>query len=314
MFAASFDSKMGCLYSVFDVKKQGKPVWVVRARNWKLRGGENRLLGLLACVSIASVGKARRQGGSNITIVQFRHVAAQISAILVSSIDTLSGVSIPKSNTGIWVSVPAREGIGTPVSILAFEYQYQLPENRFWTPLKPDFLHLGPYVCHPLIGHESNRMSSRRPNETRSFRCVVNHHRMVVYRSRIFGFDSGIPRVTTSGRFCDWTGSARSYGALRTVGRQSPRIQQHMTKAILVTIDWRGARMVVVESDSRVAVSWVLKRENRPWRFWRWFRLIDEACLSLSNLFFHNVFREVNGMVNVLAKSDVDRRSWLQVV
>ncbi|KAL4387206.1 hypothetical protein GQ457_09G010870 [Hibiscus cannabinus] len=38
MFAASFDTKMGCLYSIFDVKKQGKPVWVVRARNWKLRG------------------------------------------------------------------------------------------------------------------------------------------------------------------------------------------------------------------------------------------------------------------------------------
>ncbi|KAL4324404.1 hypothetical protein GQ457_11G024550 [Hibiscus cannabinus] len=29
----------------------------------------------------------------------------------------------------------------------------------------------------------------------------------VVYRSWIFGFDSGIPRVTISGRFCDWTGS-----------------------------------------------------------------------------------------------------------
>ncbi|KAL4369415.1 hypothetical protein GQ457_05G029070 [Hibiscus cannabinus] len=53
MFAASFDSKMGCLYSVFDVKKQGKTVWVVRARNWKLRGGENRLSGLLEGVSHA---------------------------------------------------------------------------------------------------------------------------------------------------------------------------------------------------------------------------------------------------------------------
>ncbi|KAL4280719.1 hypothetical protein GQ457_03G015580 [Hibiscus cannabinus] len=53
MFAASFDSKIGCLYSVFDVKKQGKPVWVVRARNWKLRGGENRLSGLLEGVSVS---------------------------------------------------------------------------------------------------------------------------------------------------------------------------------------------------------------------------------------------------------------------
>ncbi|KAL4383472.1 hypothetical protein GQ457_15G022970 [Hibiscus cannabinus] len=52
-FAASFDSKMGCLYSVFDAKKQGKPVWVVRARNWKLRGGEHRLSGLLEGVSVS---------------------------------------------------------------------------------------------------------------------------------------------------------------------------------------------------------------------------------------------------------------------
>ncbi|KAK8622119.1 hypothetical protein V6N13_097744 [Hibiscus sabdariffa] len=42
---------MGCLYSVFDAKKQGKPAWVVRTRNWKLRGGENRLSGLLEGVS-----------------------------------------------------------------------------------------------------------------------------------------------------------------------------------------------------------------------------------------------------------------------
>ncbi|KAL4272026.1 hypothetical protein GQ457_13G021190 [Hibiscus cannabinus] len=53
MFAASFDSKMGCLYSVFDVKKQGKTVWVVRARNWKLRGGENRFSVLLERVLVS---------------------------------------------------------------------------------------------------------------------------------------------------------------------------------------------------------------------------------------------------------------------
>ncbi|KAL4383243.1 hypothetical protein GQ457_15G019200 [Hibiscus cannabinus] len=59
MFAASFESKMGCLYYVFDVKKQGKPVWVVRARNWKLRGGENRLLGFLEGVSRGEGKEAR---------------------------------------------------------------------------------------------------------------------------------------------------------------------------------------------------------------------------------------------------------------
>ncbi|KAL4312717.1 hypothetical protein GQ457_01G018780 [Hibiscus cannabinus] len=67
-----FDSKMGCLCSVFVVKKQGKPIWEVRTRNWKLREGENRLSGLLEGISIASLGKTRRQGGSSITFVQVR--------------------------------------------------------------------------------------------------------------------------------------------------------------------------------------------------------------------------------------------------
>ncbi|KAL4296178.1 hypothetical protein GQ457_12G011550 [Hibiscus cannabinus] len=67
---------MGCLCSVFDVKKQGKPIWEVRTRNWKLWEGENRLSGLLEGISmsrnIASLGLARRQGGSSITFVHVR--------------------------------------------------------------------------------------------------------------------------------------------------------------------------------------------------------------------------------------------------
>ncbi|KAL4368916.1 hypothetical protein GQ457_05G025710 [Hibiscus cannabinus] len=99
MFAASFDSKMGCLYSIFDAKKQGKPAWVVRTKNWKLREGENRLSGLL-------------------------------------------------------------EGV-----LMSGNYDFRVygSVNKQWGG--------------------------------------------VVYRSRIFGFDSGIPRVTISGRFYDWTGS-----------------------------------------------------------------------------------------------------------
>ncbi|KAK8694979.1 hypothetical protein V6N13_072522 [Hibiscus sabdariffa] len=51
LFAASFDSKIGCLRSVFSVKKQGKPIWEVRTRYWKLREGENRLSVLLEGIS-----------------------------------------------------------------------------------------------------------------------------------------------------------------------------------------------------------------------------------------------------------------------
>ncbi|KAL4295317.1 hypothetical protein GQ457_12G015990 [Hibiscus cannabinus] len=52
--------------------KHGKPIWEVRTWNWKLREGENRLSRLLEGISIASLGKARRQEGSSITFVQVR--------------------------------------------------------------------------------------------------------------------------------------------------------------------------------------------------------------------------------------------------
>ncbi|KAK8478802.1 hypothetical protein V6N11_060064 [Hibiscus sabdariffa] len=53
------------VFHAYQILQEGKPAWVVRTRNWKLRGGENRLSGLLEGVSIASLGKARRQGGSS---------------------------------------------------------------------------------------------------------------------------------------------------------------------------------------------------------------------------------------------------------
>ncbi|KAL4361225.1 hypothetical protein GQ457_04G023040 [Hibiscus cannabinus] len=113
---------MGCLYSVFDVKKQGKPVWVVRTRNWKLRGGENRLSGLLEGVSIVSSG---RQGSKGDRVKPlFKYGFCEYGSVnkqwggpdfCNSGVEYRYPirVSIPKSNTGIWVSVPAREGIGT---------------------------------------------------------------------------------------------------------------------------------------------------------------------------------------------------------
>ncbi|KAL4387201.1 hypothetical protein GQ457_09G021480 [Hibiscus cannabinus] len=84
-----------CLMALDDEPK-------VRTRNWKLREGENRHSGLLEGIS-------------------FRHVAAHISATLVLSIDTLSGVSIPAS-----------KGIDTPllfhlVSVPREGYRYPSP-------------------------------------------------------------------------------------------------------------------------------------------------------------------------------------------
>ncbi|KAK8574400.1 hypothetical protein V6N12_062094 [Hibiscus sabdariffa] len=68
LFAASFDSKMGCLRSVFAAKKQGKPIREVRTRFWKLREGENQLLVLLEGISVVerAVTRPRRPRESRV--------------------------------------------------------------------------------------------------------------------------------------------------------------------------------------------------------------------------------------------------------
>ncbi|KAL4362323.1 hypothetical protein GQ457_04G018300 [Hibiscus cannabinus] len=93
----------------FDVKKQGKPIWEVQTWYWKLREGEIRLSGLLEGISIASLGKARRQGGSSITFVQVRPkfcISGLEYRYLISGI----GTQFQHWNLGIGT---AREGIGT---------------------------------------------------------------------------------------------------------------------------------------------------------------------------------------------------------
>ncbi|KAL4311623.1 hypothetical protein GQ457_01G018740 [Hibiscus cannabinus] len=67
--------------------------------------------------------------------------------------------------------------------------------------------------------------------------------------------------------------------------------------AMLAEIDWQGIHM----------------REHRPWQYWHWFNMIDEACERLPNICFHNVYREANSVADVLAKNEIDRRSWLRV-
>ncbi|KAK8622121.1 hypothetical protein V6N13_097746 [Hibiscus sabdariffa] len=105
-------------------------------------------------MQIASLGKARRQGGSSITFVQHGGIGTD------SSLESEYRCSpIGTGTVSLWYRY-LNMGIGTDMHW----YRY---------------LYMG-------IGTDSL---------------------WVVYRSWTFGFDSGIPRVTISGRFCDWTGS-----------------------------------------------------------------------------------------------------------
>ncbi|KAL4378674.1 hypothetical protein GQ457_02G029430 [Hibiscus cannabinus] len=80
---------------------------------------------------------------------------------------------------------------------------------------------------------------------------------------------------------------------------------------ILVVGKWEGVSSFVIESDSAVALSWILHKERRPWRLDRWFRDIDGACLMLPCVCFNHVLREANALADVLAKGGVDRSDWL---
>ncbi|KAL4347296.1 hypothetical protein GQ457_17G024020 [Hibiscus cannabinus] len=71
---------------------------------------------------------------------------------------------------------------------------------------------------------------------------------------------------------------------------------------------------VFIESDSLVAVSWVLEYERRPWTLWSWFRQIDFICTELVRVCFQHLYREANSLADALAKGGVERLSWFPML
>ncbi|KAL4272934.1 hypothetical protein GQ457_13G011860 [Hibiscus cannabinus] len=205
MFAASFDSKMGCLYSVFDVKKQGKTVWVVRARNWKLRGGENRLSGLLEGVSCENrlSGVARACVGEwkcFYMIEQALRVVAPLSDRRVRGIEILPGYrheNPVKPGFQAYALFPTMQIASLGEGKEARRIHLDLCSIQSDVDLTPDW----DTVFFAALIITIGRLNAFRKHNKK----VLNFR--VVYRSWTFGFDSDIPRVTISGRFCDWTGS-----------------------------------------------------------------------------------------------------------
>ncbi|KAL4323988.1 hypothetical protein GQ457_11G031650 [Hibiscus cannabinus] len=90
---------------------------------YQLWGVENRLSGLLEGVSIDSSGRQGSKGDRVKPLFKYGFCeCGSVNKQWGGPNFCLSGVeyrypnrvSVPKFNTGIWVSVPAREGIGTP--------------------------------------------------------------------------------------------------------------------------------------------------------------------------------------------------------
>ncbi|KAL4378053.1 hypothetical protein GQ457_02G042050 [Hibiscus cannabinus] len=288
MFAASFDSKMGCLYSVFDVKKQGKTVWVVRARNWKLRGGENRLSGLLEGVSCWRLRKCenRLSGVARACVGEWK-CFYMIEQWMHARDDDMM---IDFTSHALWAL-----RVVAPLSDRRVRGIEILPGSLAWGKARKQGGSILTFVQVRFLGIMVKVLNFR-----------------VVYRSWTFGFDSDIPRVTISGRFCDWTGSRGlhllvsepGYAIIGTVSEiQAPiayttienvvlvkRLEQIgslplLTHISLFNVPLEAQRLM--ETGRQAYLTYVMKpimREARPrdirtvCDFWEYFR---NSCLVL---------------------------------
>lgn len=66
---------------------------------------------------------------------------------------------------------------------------------------------------------------------------------------------------------------------------------------------------LLIESDSKIALSWILHPSKRPWDKWMLFNDIDSLILQLKEVSFQHTLREGNSFADSLAKYGVDKKS-----
>lgn len=64
---------------------------------------------------------------------------------------------------------------------------------------------------------------------------------------------------------------------------------------------------VIIESDSSLAVGWVERKQNRPWKLLGELNLIDRYMLEVNCVGVLHIFWEANSDADELAKSGCDR-------
>ncbi|EOY05520.1 Uncharacterized protein TCM_020504 [Theobroma cacao] len=66
---------------------------------------------------------------------------------------------------------------------------------------------------------------------------------------------------------------------------------------------------LLIEFDSKIALSWILHPSKRPWDKWMLFNDIDSLILQLKEVSFQHTLREGNSFADSLAKYGVDKES-----
>ena len=75
---------------------------------------------------------------------------------------------------------------------------------------------------------------------------------------------------------------------------------------------WIRKSNLIIESDSKISVSWVLNHEAKPWKLWPIFVEIDRYWKNIGNVSLINVFRECNSFADLLAKKGVTHPSFFK--
>lgn len=70
---------------------------------------------------------------------------------------------------------------------------------------------------------------------------------------------------------------------------------------------WVGSNKLIIESDSKLALSWLKESSFRPWNLWKTFNEMDGLCNVIGDTSFHHIFWKANSMADALARFGVDR-------
>ncbi|KAL4325602.1 hypothetical protein GQ457_11G004690 [Hibiscus cannabinus] len=74
---------------------------------------------------------------------------------------------------------------------------------------------------------------------------------------------------------------------------------------LFIQANWVGKVLLILESDSQLALHWIMNSDSRPWRWWKDFEEIDSLVKTIDQVKFDYVPRERNCLADNLAKAGV---------
>ncbi|XVF82159.1 hypothetical protein PTKIN_Ptkin16aG0022400 [Pterospermum kingtungense] len=83
---------------------------------------------------------------------------------------------------------------------------------------------------------------------------------------------------------------------------------------LFLSSPWAQCKELIIESDSKIAINWVNNPESAPWRIRKFVTHMETLKPRVIGLTFVHVFREVNQIVDQLAKEGVRRTSNLFLI